>query len=139
MAKAGDSYKVKLRNAHLGWGTYRETESRAKREGEAYIQIPANYARKYNLQNSNGTDGKDVLGVNLFRCKSADGLFSGVLRAQGSSKADSIVAKQFSVDKDLRALGDWYRQIGAQAGDTIRVTWTSESDIVVEKLLSGMQ
>ena len=133
MAKAGDSYKVKLREAHLGWGTYRETESRAKREGEAYIQIPAKYARKYNLQNSNGTDGKDVLGVNLFNCKSADGQFSGVLRAQGASRADSIVAKQFSADKDPRALGDWYKQIGAQAGDTISVTWESETDIIIDR------
>ena len=132
MANTGDSYKAKLREAHLGWGTYRETDSRAKREGEAYIQIPAKYARKYSLQNSNGTDGKDVFGVNLFRCKSADGLFSGVLRAQGASKADSVIAKQFSADKDLRALGDWYRQIGAQVGDTIKVTWDSDTDITIE-------
>ena len=134
MAKAGDSYKVKLKMAHLGWGTYRSTESRAKREGEAYIQIPVNYARKYNLFNSNGTNGQDVLGVNLFRCTSADGLFSGVLRAQGNSKADSKYAKQFSVDKNLRAVGDWYKSIGAQVGDTIKVAWTSDVDIVIEKL-----
>ena len=134
MANAGDSYKVKLRKAHLGWGTYRATESRTKREGEAYIQIPIEYARKYNLFNSNGTNGQDVLGVNLFRCTSADGLFSGVLRAQGNSKADSKYAKQFSVDKNLRAVGDWYKKIGAQVGDTIKVSWTSDVDIVIEKL-----
>lgn len=134
MAKAGDSYKVKLREAHLGWGVYRNTSSRIPREGEAYIQIPARFARSFNLLNTNGTGGRDVWGENLFRCTSADGLFSGILRAQGSSFADSIYAKQFSVDKDLRAVGEWYERIGAQAGDTIRVSWTSDEDIVIEKL-----
>lgn len=134
MAKAGDSYKVKLRMAHLGWGTYRATDSRAKREGEAYIQIPAKYARKFNLLNSNGTNGQDVLGKNLFRCTSADGLFSDILRAQGSSSANSIYAKQFSVNRNLLAVGDWYKKIGAQVGDTIKVTWASDVDIVIQKL-----
>ena len=134
MAKAGDSYKVKLRKAHLGWGTYRETESRAKREGEAYIQIPIKYARKYSLFNSNGTGGKDVLGKNLFNCKSKDGLFSGVLKAQGASRAGAEYAKQFSVNNDLKAIGNWYIRINANVDDTIKVTWTSDTDIVIEKL-----
>ena len=60
MAKAGDSYKVKLRLAHLGWGTYRKTNTRVKRKGEAYIQIPIKYARKFNILNSNGTNGEET-------------------------------------------------------------------------------
>lgn len=134
MAKAGDSYKVKLREAHLGWGVYRNTSSRPPREGEAYIQIPARYAQSFKLLNTNGTGGRDVWGENLFHCTSADGMFSGILRAQGSSFADSIYAKQFSADKDLRAVGEWYKSIGAQVGDTIKVSWTSEVDIVIEML-----
>ena len=134
MAKAGNSYTVKLRKAHLGWGTYRETESRAKREDEAYIQIPIKYARKFNLLNSNGTGNKDVLGKNLFNCKSKDGLFSGVLKAQGSSRAGAEYAKQFSANNDLKALGKWYNSIEAQVDDTIKVEWTSDTDIVIEKL-----
>ena len=134
MARAGDCYEVELKEPHLGWGTYRSTNTRERREGEAYIQIPADIARSFNLLNSNGTGGRDVWGENLFRCTSADGFFNGVLRAQGSSFAESIYAKQFSGDKNLRAIGDWYEAIGAQVGDAIKVTWTSNVDIVIEKL-----
>ena len=134
MAKAGDSYTVELKEAHLGWGTYRSPTNREPRDGEAYIPIPKEYAREYHLLNSNGTGGRDVLGENIFRCTSADGAFSGLLRAQGSSFADSKYAKQFSVDKDLRALGRWFNTINAQVGDRISVTWESDTDIVLEKL-----
>jgi len=134
MAKAGDSYKVKLKMAHLGWGTYRTTNTRDPREGEAYIQIPIEVARRFNLLNSNGTGGRDVWGENLFRCTSSDGFFSGVLRAQGGSFAEATYAKQFSGDKNLRAVGDWYDAIGAQVGDIIKVTWVSNVDVVIEKL-----
>lgn len=133
MAKAGDSYQVELKAPHLGWGTYRHTDSRPPREHEAYIPIPADKAYVFHLLNSNGTNGSDVLGENLFNCVSADGTFSGILRAQGN-QSDERYAKQFSVDKDLQAVGEWYERIGAQAGDTIKVSWTSEVDIVVEKL-----
>jgi len=134
MAKAGDSYKVKLRLAHLGWGTYRKTNTRVKRKGEAYIQIPIKYARKFNILNSNGTNGEDIYGVNLFYCASADGLFKGELRAQGAVKANSIFAKQFSVNKDLKAVGKWYEQLGAHEGDIIKVSWETDANIIIEKL-----
>ena len=39
MPKSGDSYIVQLRDNHLAWGTYRYTDSRAPRTGEAFILI----------------------------------------------------------------------------------------------------
>lgn len=134
MAKAGNSYEIELKAAHLGWGTYRHTASRPPREGEAYIQIPADIARSFNLLNTNGTGGRDIWGENLFHCTSADGMFSGVLRAQGGTIADSIYAKQFAGDGNLKALGEWYDNVGADVGDTVKVTWISNVDIVIEKL-----
>ena len=65
-----------------------------------------------NLLNKNGTRGRDILGMNLFNCHSADGYFNGVLRAQGNQNRANF-AKQFSADGDLKAIGEWYAVIGA--------------------------
>ena len=134
MAHAGNSYTITLKRAHLEWGTHRYTNSRGIVYGEGYIPIPSHRARAFSLYNQNGTGYSDILGENLFNCTSADGLFSGELRAQGCHQAGDIYAKQFSVNGDLRALGDWFYKIGACVGDRIKVTWISDTDIIIEKL-----
>lgn len=138
MAQAGDRYTIVLKKSHLKWGEYRYTNSRGIRCGEGYIPIPARYARAFHLLNKKGTkktvNCSDVFGLNLFNCTSADGLYSGVLRAQGNSKKGKIHAKQFAGNKDLKALGDWFRAIDADVGDEISVSWTSPTDVVIEKL-----
>ena len=56
-------------------------------------------------------------------------------RSEGCSTAGDPYAKQFAGDKDLlMALGYWYAQINAQVGDLIRVTFTSPTDVVLEKI-----
>ncbi len=132
MAKAGDSYTIKLKKTHLEWGTHRYTNSRDRIYGEGYIPIPAWAARSYSLLNANGTNYNDIYGQNLFKCSSADGLFSGVLKSQGASEAGSPYAKQFSGNGNLQALGYWFSQVGAQIGDQIRVTWLTFDEIEIE-------
>lgn len=134
MAQRGDNFIVTVQKAHLEWGEHRYTNSRGIVYGEGYIKIPADVARRYNLLNQNGTNGKDVLGENLFYCKSADGAFSGVLRAQGCQEAGDIYAKQFAGDKNLKAIGDWYYSQGVTVGDRVKVTWTSETELYIELL-----
>lgn len=134
MAKAGDSFTIKLNKAQLEWGTYRFTGSRGIRYGEGYLKIPRNYARLYNLYNGNHTQKQDILGKNIFHATSKDGLFNGFLRSQGCTNAGDPFAKQFAGDKDLMALGNWYAQINAQAGDLVRVTFISSTDILIEKI-----
>lgn len=133
MARAGDFYIVILEKAHLEWGTHRYTNSRGTVYGEGYIQIPADIAYSLNLLNYNGTGYTDILGENLFYCTSADGLFEGVLRAQGN-QSDNRFAKQFSGDKNLKSVGSWYQSIAANIGDRVKVTWTSPTDMIIEKL-----
>lgn len=133
MAIAGDSYIISLEKAHLEWGTHRYTDSRGVVFGEGYIPIPSDAAYRLNLLNNNGTGNRDVLGLNLFRCVSADGIFSGVLRAQGNQN-DTKYAKQFAGDKHLKALGDWFHAIGASVGDRVEVRWTNSTDFVIRKL-----
>ena len=53
MPNRGDNFTVKLKNAHLGWGTHRHTNSRKRRNGEAYLKIPASVAYSLNITNRN--------------------------------------------------------------------------------------
>lgn len=134
MANAGDSYAIVLRATHLGWGTFRHTNTRPRIIGEGYLPIPVRYSRRFHIYNSNATGGADILGQNIFHCTSADGLLNVDFKAQGCIREGDPFAKQFSVNNDLRALGTWYRQINAQIGDRIRVTWTSSTNLVVEHI-----
>lgn len=134
MANTGDSYIITLSKSHLEWGTHRYTSSRGKVYGEGYIPIPARIARNFDLLNNNGTNKQAVLGKNIFNCASSDGLFHTTLRSQGCSKHGNIHAKQFSGNKNLKAIGSWYSQLNAQVGDQVRVTFTSPTDIVIERI-----
>ena len=134
MANKGDRYTVILDVAHLGWGTHRYTTTRPPIPGERYLPIPRADAIRIGIYNSNATNGKDILGQNIFNCTSVDGFFNAVFKSQGCFEAGDIYAKQFSVNDDLQALDVWYRHINAQPGDVIKVTWTSSIDIVIEKV-----
>ena len=134
MANKGDTYTITLKEAHLKWGIHRYTFTRDRIYGEGYLLIPIKYARLYGLYNSNATGGKDVLGVNVFNCTSKDGLFNAQLKAQGCSKAGNQYAKQFSANDNLKAIGSWFSRIGAQVGDKVKITWTSQTDITIEHI-----
>lgn len=134
MANRGDTYTIELKQTHLEWGTHRYTNSRDRIYGEGYIPIPSNYAEAYEIKNSNATDGRDILGVNIFYCQSVDGHFQGILKSQGSSYGGCIYAKNFSAQGDLQAIGDWFFKMNAQIGDLVRVTWLSPTDIEIELL-----
>ena len=134
MARKGDTYVVELKRTHLEWGIHRYTFTRDRIYGEGYLPIPARYARNYEIYNANFTGNRDVLGENIFYCRSVDGFLECRMKAQGCSRAGDCYAKQFSVDDNLKALGAWYEHVGATVGDRVRVTWTSEYDMIIEKL-----
>lgn len=46
MANAGDGFEVVLSQSHVAWGTCRFTNSREPINGEGYIPIPLNDARR---------------------------------------------------------------------------------------------
>lgn len=129
MPKAGDFYEIKLKETYLGWGTYRNTDTRPLIKGEGYIPIPIEKAREFGVYMSNYE--KTGLGYNLFNCISADGLLNCILKAAGNSKQGEIYAKQFQGNGNLKILGDWFARCGAEVGDTIQVTWTSPADIEI--------
>ena len=129
MARTGNQFHVTLTKSQLGWGDKRYTSSRPIRDGEAYLAIPREYATAFDLFNSNQTNGCDVLGQNIFNCKSNDGFLDCELKSQGCEKAGDPYAKQFAGNNNLRTLGDWYEHIGAQVGDVVEVYFLSPTDI----------
>lgn len=134
MPSEGDSYTVQLMTAHLQWGTHRYTGTRGRVYGEGYIRIPKPDARAYGIYNSNQCNGQDILGVNIYNCRSADEFFVGQLKAQGATHRGSIHAKQFSANNNLKAIGSWFAECNAQEGDVIEVRWISSTAIIIRHI-----
>ncbi|MDN5973024.1 hypothetical protein [Bifidobacterium crudilactis] len=131
MPQAGDTYEVALKQSHLNWGTYRNPTNRNPIKGEAYIPIPKDFADNHGVYNSNHTP--TGYGYNQFHAKSKDGFLHDVtLLAQGSSSAGAVYAKQFSVQDNLKEIGDWYRHCKASVGDKVKVEWVSTTSVVLE-------
>ena len=131
MARTGDTYTILLNRAMLEWGTHRYTDSRGQVYGEGYLAIPAQYAYDFKLFNGNHTGNVDVLGENIFRCTSTDGFLNCLVKSQGN-QSDTEYAKQFSVNDDLKALGNWYHNNHAVPGDSVRVRFISPTDVEFE-------
>ncbi|ERK30649.1 hypothetical protein [Clostridium intestinale] len=131
MAVAGNTYIKSLKPSHLRWGTYRNTTTRTRISGEGYIPLPKRYARSFNVFNSNNSN--TGFGYNLFRASSADGFLNNVtLLAQGCSRAGDFYAKQFSVQGNLTMIGAWYASQNATTNNSVRVTWVSSTEILLE-------
>ena len=121
MPRAGDSYVIRLKQAHLDWGGYRYTNTRDRIPGEAYIPIPKKYAEKYDIEIGS-----------IYRASFADGFSSFKARAAGNSVAGGVLAKQFQGDGDLKAFGRWYASRGAEVGDEVKVTFTGPGTVEFE-------
>lgn len=127
MPKRGDTFVVTLEASHLGWGTHRHTNTRDRINGEGYIKIPRQYAEEYCIYNDNHPTSDP-----RYFCTAVNGSFSGVLLAQGCSKAGDIFAKQFAEKGNLKGIGSWYKSVGAELGGKVRVTFTSLNSLEIE-------
>lgn len=131
MPNIGDTYVVRLKPSHLGWGDYRYTNSRDIIYGEGYIPIPKRYACAYSIYNSNHYP--QGLGTNLFIASSKDGFLQKVgLLAQGCSTAGDEYAKQFSVQGNLQVIGQWFKSRKATTSNSVRVTWIAPTELILE-------
>lgn len=135
MPAAGSTFTTTLQRAHMEWGNYRHTNSRGIIYGEGYLQIRSADALRLGIYNSNYTGRQDVLGINVFNCSSTDGFLNNILvKAGGCVTAGDVYAKQLHGSGDLQVFGDWYCHINANIGDVIRVTWITNTDILVERI-----
>lgn len=127
MPQIGDTFIVTIRPSHLGWGTYRHTDTREPIYGEGYIKIPRKYAKKFGIFNANHPTADP-----RYYCSAVNGNYSGILLAQGCSKAGDIYAKQFAESGNLKGIGGWYRSVEAQVGRQVKVTFTSANSLQIE-------
>lgn len=131
MPKRGDSFIVPIGNAQHDWGTYRNPTNRPLIEGEAYFAIPKKYAIEYEIYNSNNP--QVGLGYNEFYVTSRDGFLENeILLAQGCSRAGDPYAKNFAIKGDLKRLGEWFEYVGATTENSIKVVFTSPTEILLE-------
>ena len=131
MPKQGDQFIVELKKTNIDWGTYRNTNSRPQITGECYIPIPSSAAHQYGIFNSKHTQGKDVLGQNIFNARSTDGYFVGIVKSSGNSRGGDPYAKNLSGHRNLRAFNDWFNQMNVTVGTKIKVEWISSKDIIL--------
>lgn len=129
MPQAGDSFSVTLPLGACNWGDNppRKTTNRNIRSGEAYIPIPRNEAQCLAIFNSNQQNANTT-----YTAVSSTGQAIGELKAEGCTKAGDVYAKQFAGDGNLQVVGQWFHSIGAQAGGTVRVTFTSPTTMELE-------
>lgn len=130
MPKQGDQFIVELKETNIEWGTYRNTNSRPQITGECYIPIPSSAAHQFGIYNSNHTQGRDILGQNIFNARSADEFFSGTVKTSGASQGGSHYAKNLSGKGNLKAFNDWFNQMNVTVGTKIKVEWISSNDII---------
>lgn len=131
MPKQGDQFIVELKKTNIDWGTYRNINSRPQITRECYIPIPSKAAHQYGIFNSKHTQGKDVLGQNIFNARSTDGYFVGIVKSSGNSRGGDLYAKNLSGHRNLRAFNDWFNQMNVTVGTRIKVEWTSPDDIIL--------
>jgi hypothetical protein len=121
MPNAGDSYTVTIQPSHIDWGDEpRNPTNRPRIEGESYVAIPIEYARRYGIHRGDN-----------FNASFTNGSPSIRIKATGNIAAGDIYAKQFQGigHGACKAFTPWYVSCGAQVGDRVRVEFTSPNDV----------
>lgn len=130
MAKTGDSFEVTLKKTHVGWGTYRKTNSRSPRPNEGYLPIPSKIALSLNITNTHNKKQS-----NIYKVNTSDGFLTDeYLKASGNRKKGDMFAKNMHGNGDLQLLGTWYSHAGIKAGDRIKIEFTAPFEILLTKI-----
>lgn len=130
MPKAGDCFIVSLKKTHLGWGTHRKKNSRSKIKNEGYIPIPYKYALSFQITNLHNKRRS-----NIYKFGTSDHFYvDKELKASGNRKKGDIYAKNLHGNGNLKLLGAWFKHVGAQIGDRIKVQFVTPTEILLTKI-----
>lgn len=125
MPSAGDYYVVTVKPSHIDWGEYRNPTNREPIEGESYVKIPSEYARRYDIRRGD-----------LFTAHFTNGSASMQIKASGNGPYENGIqyAKQFEGVGvgACKAFTPWYQSCGVMVGDQVSVKFISSNEIVFE-------
>ncbi len=123
MANKGDSYTVRIEEAHINWGVYRNPTNRPVIEGESYVKIPSRVARDYKIERGNEYVAHFTNGIEAFKIKAS---------GNGPYEDGIQYAKQFEGigQGACKAFTPWYNSCNAKVGDEILVEFLSPADIL---------
>jgi len=126
MPTTRNGYTVMVKPSHLDWGEYRNPTNRDFIEGESYVKIPSDAARKFGIIRGNEYIARFANGMDSFRIKAA-----------GNGPEDGTIqyAKQFEGigPGACKAFTPWYQEEGISVGDEISVEFISDTEILFSK------
>lgn len=127
MPSAGDSYVVQVKPSHIDWGEYRNPTNREPINGESYVKIPSEYARRYRIVRGTFYTAHFVNGNPDMRIKAS---------GNGPLENGVQLAKQFEGvgHGACKAFTPWYQSSGIGVGDWIKVEFLSPTDILFSKV-----
>lgn len=127
MPVAGDRYVVAVKPSHINWGEYRNPTNRNPVEGESYVKIPAQYARKYSIKRGD-----------VFTAHFSNGYPSIQIKASGNGPYEGGIqyAKQFEGigEGACKAFTPWYEACDIEVGDRVIVEFLSSNEVMFSKL-----
>ena len=122
-----NGYIVDVLDPHRDWGLYRNETNRDFIEGESYVKIPSECARRFNIVRGN-----------QYTAFFENGHPSMQIKAAGNGPVRNGVqyAKQFEgIGRGAcKAFTPWYDSCDIQSGDYIEVRFLSSSEILFTKL-----
>lgn len=120
MTKNG--YDVRIKEAHIKWGTYRNTTNRTFIDGESYVKIPSDAARRF-----------AIIRGKKYTAYFTNGMKPINIKASGNGPFEDGIqyAKQFEgVGKGAcKAFTPWYASYNAKAGDIVHVEFLSPTEL----------
>lgn len=127
MPTTRNGYTVEVKPSHLDWGEYRNPTNRDFVEGESYVKIPSDAARRFDIIRGNEYIAHFSNSADSFRIKAA---------GNGPEEGNVQYAKQFEGigPGACKAFTPWYQSEGIQVGDEIRVEFLSDNEILFSKM-----
>lgn len=126
MPSAGDRYIVEVKPSHLDWGEYRNPTNRELIEGESYVKIPSDYARRFDIKRGTSYIAYFDNGMEPMNVKAA---------GNGPFENGVQYAKQFEGigPGACKAFTPWYQSLRFVPGDRVEVEFLSETEVLFFK------
>ncbi len=116
-----NTYRVKVRPSHIDWGEYRNPTNRPMIEGESYVKIPAQDARKYHIVRGSTYTAYFAKSPSIDIKASGNGPYENGIQYAKQFEGVGIGA--------CKAFTSWYESSNVVPGDWVQVKFLSSTEI----------